>query len=214
MIQYKAHIDLSADEKQEAQFQKLLAPKDPEGKDFKFEGPEAEKLYKEKLTRIKDAIQLKKQPDRVPVCPLPGMFPFNYAGFTIQEVMYDYDKCVSAFKKFVLDFEPDMHIGAAGPGPGAAGPLRSLAAGDGDLPGDREAGEPADLVDEFLAFLGRDRQIERLLGRLQVPLDPLALLVGHLAERGRSGEALRWRARHQDCAMARAASSWLVAGSR
>jgi|SRR3989339_252234 len=110
--------DLSADEKQEAQFQKLLAPKDPEGKDFKFEGPEAEKLYKEKLTRIKDAIQLKKQPDRVPVCPLPGMFPFNYAGFTIQEVMYDYDKCVSAFKKFVLDFEPDMHIGAAGPGPG------------------------------------------------------------------------------------------------
>ena len=110
--------DLSADEKQEAQFQKLLAPKDPEGKDFKFQSPETEKLYKERITRIKDAIQLKKLPDRVPVCPLPNMFPYKYAGLTIEEGMYDYDKCVGAFKKYVLDMKPDMHIGASGPGPG------------------------------------------------------------------------------------------------
>ena len=32
--------------------------------------------------------------------------------------MYDYDKCVSAFKKFILEFDPDMHIGASAPGPG------------------------------------------------------------------------------------------------
>jgi hypothetical protein len=110
--------EMSADEKQEAQFQKLLAPKDPEGKDFKFQSPEAEKSYKDRITRIKDAIQLKRLPDRVPVCPLPNMFPYNYAGLTIQEAMYDYDKCVAAFRKYVLDFEPDMHIGASGPGPG------------------------------------------------------------------------------------------------
>ncbi len=110
--------EMSADEKQEAQFQKLLAPKDPEGKDVQFQSSEAEKSYKERITRIKDAIQLKKLPDRVPACPLPNMFPFNYAGLTIQEAMYDYDKCVAAFKKYVLDFEPDMHIGASGPGPG------------------------------------------------------------------------------------------------
>jgi hypothetical protein len=110
--------EMSADEKQEAQFQKLLAPKDPEGKDFKFQSPEAEKAYKDRITRIKDALQLKKLPDRVPVCPLPNMFPYNYAGLTIQEAMYDYEKCVAAFKKYVLDFEPDMHIGASGPGPG------------------------------------------------------------------------------------------------
>ncbi len=38
--------DMSPDEKQEAQFQKLLTPKDPEGNDLKFQSPEAEKLYK------------------------------------------------------------------------------------------------------------------------------------------------------------------------
>ncbi len=110
--------EMTADEKQEAQFQKLLAPKDPEGNDLKFQSPEAEKLYKERITRIKNVIQLKKIPDRVPVCPLPSMFPFNYAGMTVQEAMYDYDKCVAGFKKYILDFQPDMHIGAAGPGPG------------------------------------------------------------------------------------------------
>jgi len=110
--------EMSAGEKQDARFQKLLAPKDPDGNDFKFQSPEAEKSYKDRITRIKDAIQLEKAPDRVPVCPLPNMFPYTYAGLTVQEAMYDYDKCVAAFKKYVLDFEPDMHIGASGPGPG------------------------------------------------------------------------------------------------
>jgi uroporphyrinogen-III decarboxylase len=110
--------EMSADEKQEVQFQKLLSPKDPEGNDLQFQSPEAEAAYKESITRIKDAIQLKKTPDRVPVALLPSMFPFINAGMTIEEAMYDYDKCAAAFKKFVLEFKPDMHIGAAGPGPG------------------------------------------------------------------------------------------------
>ncbi len=110
--------EMSSDEKQEAQFQKLLTPKDPEGNDLQFQSPEAEAAYKANITRIKDAVQLKKTPDRVPVIILPSMFPFIDAGMTVQEAMYDYDKCVAAFKKFVLDFQPDMHIGAAAPGPG------------------------------------------------------------------------------------------------
>jgi uroporphyrinogen-III decarboxylase len=114
----KKWAQLSADEKQEAMFQRWLSPKDPAGNDLKFQSPKAEKLYKERITRIKDAIQLKKLPDRVPVCPLPNMFPAFYSGMTIQEVMYDYDKCYMAWKKFVLDFEPDVHMGCAGPGPG------------------------------------------------------------------------------------------------
>ncbi len=109
--------EMSADEKQEVQFQKLLTPKDPEGNDLKFQSPEAEANYKASITRIKDAIQL-KEPDRVPVTILPSMFPFINAGMTVQEAMYDYDKCVAAFKKFMLEFKPDMHIGAAAPGPG------------------------------------------------------------------------------------------------
>jgi len=109
--------DMTAEEKQEAQFQKLLTPKDPEGNDLKFQDAEAEANYRASIKRIKDAIQL-KEPDRVPVAIFPGMFPFNYAGISIQEAMYNYDRCVEAFRKFVLDFKPDIHFGAAGPGPG------------------------------------------------------------------------------------------------
>jgi hypothetical protein len=109
--------EMSADEKQEAQFQRLLVPKDHEGNDLKFQSPEAEAKYKAAINRVKDAIQL-KEPDRVPVIIFPGMFPVNYAGITMEEAMYDYDKCIAAFRKFVLDFEPDIHFGAAAPGPG------------------------------------------------------------------------------------------------
>ncbi len=109
---------MSPDEKQEAQFQKLLNPKDPQGNALKFQSSEAEASYKASITRIKDAVQLKKTPDRVPVALLPSMFPFISAGMTVQEAMYDYEKCAAAFRKFILEFKPDMHIGAAQAGPG------------------------------------------------------------------------------------------------
>ena len=105
--------ELSPDEKQEAMFQSWLSPQDIE-----FASPGAEKSYKERATRIKDAIQLKKVPDRVPVYLSAGFFPAYYSGMTPQEVMYDYDKLYAAWKKYVLDFEPDAHGGAGTPGPG------------------------------------------------------------------------------------------------
>jgi hypothetical protein len=111
---------LSPDEKQEALFQRWLSPKDPQGNDLPFQSPEAEKAYRDRVTRIKDAIQMKKKPDRVPVVVAPSFFPVFYSGMTPQEVMYDYDKLRAAFTKFALDFEPDAHIGATAPGPGRA----------------------------------------------------------------------------------------------
>ncbi len=69
--------ELSSDEKQEAMFQKWLSPEGVE-----FASPEAEKLYKERATRIKDAVQLKKLPDRVPVLLIPSFFPAFYSGLT------------------------------------------------------------------------------------------------------------------------------------
>jgi len=110
--------EMSPEEKQEVLFQRWLSPKDPEGKDLKFQSPQAEKTYKERVTRIKDAIQMKKLPDRVPAFVLPSFFPVYNAGFTPQEAMYDYDKLHTAYKKFLLDFEPDGHFGADMPGPG------------------------------------------------------------------------------------------------
>ncbi len=105
--------ELSSDEKREARFQKWLSP--PE---VKFDSPQAEQAYKERVTRFKDAIQLRKKPDRVPVFSVYGFYPARYAGFTPQDVMYDYDKCNLAWRKFVLDFKPDGHLGTYVPGAG------------------------------------------------------------------------------------------------
>jgi len=106
------------EEKQEALFQTWLSPKDAQGNDLPFQSPQAAQQYKERITRIKDAIQLKKRPDRVPVVIAPSFFPVFNAGMTPHDVMYDYDKLAVAFKKFALDFGADAHIGATAPGPG------------------------------------------------------------------------------------------------
>jgi hypothetical protein len=114
----KQWADMSSDEKQEAMFGRWLSPKDPQGNDIKFQSPQTEKAYKERITRIKDAIQMKKLPDRVPIFVLPSFFPVYHAGITPKDSMYDYDKCCKAFTKFLLEFEPDGHLGAVVPGPG------------------------------------------------------------------------------------------------
>ena len=105
--------ELTSDQKQEALFQSWLSPQG-----IQFTSPDAEKAYKARVTRIKDAVQLKKLPDRVPVIPMTGFFPAYAAGLTPYDVMYDYTKMLSAWKKFVTDFEPDAHGGAAGSVPG------------------------------------------------------------------------------------------------
>ncbi len=112
--------EMSQDEKQEALFARWMSPKYSQGSDLKFQSPQAEKAYKDRITRIKDAIQMKKLPDKVPVFLTPSFFPMYYAGITPQESMYDYDKCCTAFKKFIMDFEPDGHLGAVVPGTGKA----------------------------------------------------------------------------------------------
>jgi hypothetical protein len=109
---------MSQEERRESLFQSWLSPKDPSGAALKFQSPEAEKSYAAAVTRIKDAVQMKKKPDRVPVCLMPSFYPAYYAGMTPRDVMYDYDKCVAAWRKFTLDFKPDLQMGATGPGPG------------------------------------------------------------------------------------------------
>jgi len=105
--------EMTADEKQEALFQKWLSPEGVE-----FSSPETEKLYKERATRIKDTIQLKKKPDRVPVLLIPSFFPAFYSGLTPRDVMYDSEKANQSWKKFYVDFQPDAHFGCVAPGPG------------------------------------------------------------------------------------------------
>jgi len=98
----------------EAKLEKMLESwLKPQGIDFI--SLEAEKAYHERVTRIKDAMQL-RVPDRVPVIPYIGNFPARYAGMTIQEAMYDADRACRASEQFTFDFAPDAHRGSAVPG--------------------------------------------------------------------------------------------------
>jgi hypothetical protein len=102
----------------EALWQRNLSPTDPEGNPVKFQSPEAEKAYKERINLFRDAIEMKKLPDRVPVTVFPSMFPWTSAGMTVEEAMYDYGKCAEVFQKFVIEYAPDVHWGAYAPGSG------------------------------------------------------------------------------------------------
>ena len=65
-----------------------------------------EELFKERIKRFNDAVQL-KQPDRVPIAPFISFFPANYYGLSFEKAMHDYDALTGALKKFVLEFQPD-----------------------------------------------------------------------------------------------------------
>ena len=63
-------------------------------------------LYRERIKRIEDAVQLKK-PDRVPILLEFGYFIAKYSGITYQDILYDKAKCTYAFEKVVTELEPD-----------------------------------------------------------------------------------------------------------
>lgn len=181
--------DLSSDEKQETLFQRWLTPKDPEGNDFKFQSTQAEKDFKDRVTRIKDAIQMKKLPDRIPVGIFPSFFPVYYGGITPKEAMYDYDKLYAAYKKFIIDYGPDGHLGADMPGPGkfyealdyklyswpghGVAPERSYQANEGEY---MKADEYDALIDDPSNFFS-NTYFPRVFGALE-PFSMLPALTG------------------------------------
>jgi hypothetical protein len=88
-------------EKHAARYREWLNPSG-----VQFASPEAEQAYKARVQMICDVIDLKK-PQRVPICPTMGFYPFAYAGVTAQEAMYDTGKLAAALMKFHTDFMPD-----------------------------------------------------------------------------------------------------------
>jgi uroporphyrinogen-III decarboxylase len=108
----------AATEKREERFKRWLSP------DVKFVSPQAENAYKERVTRLIEAIQL-EEPDRVP-CILPVMcFPAHYAGTTLHTVMHDYDELRRAWLKFLREFDMDTYSP-----PGMVPPAKALEAVD------------------------------------------------------------------------------------
>ena len=68
----------------------------------------AQKLYREREKRVEAAVRL-EVPDRVPFVPLFTFFPARYAGISFEQAMYDFDRLSEAWKKAILEFEPDMY---------------------------------------------------------------------------------------------------------
>jgi hypothetical protein len=100
--------ELTPEQKQEERFKKWLA-----APGVKFNSPEAEKLYKERVSRFIKTIKM-EEADRVP-CMLPvGYFPAYYAGYDLKTVMYDYEKQRDAWRKFMKDFGDMDTFGSPG----------------------------------------------------------------------------------------------------
>ena len=102
----KRFIDISADaeQKQEERFETWLA-----AKGIPFTSDSAAAAYRDRVTLIKDAIQLKKAPARIPICPSAGFFPVQYAGVSMYDAMYDYDVLARTWQKYCDDFTPDAY---------------------------------------------------------------------------------------------------------
>ncbi len=101
-------ISADADRKQEEQFATWLA-----GDGIPFSDADAAAAYRERVTLIKDAIQLRQQTDRIPICPSAGFFPIQYGGITMYDAMYDYEALKKAWESYHLDLEPDAYNGPA-----------------------------------------------------------------------------------------------------
>ena len=69
-----------------------------------------EALYQKRLTRYVTAMRNEK-PDCVPIRPFVAEFTAKYAGYTSQEVSYDYEKAFAAARKCAADFDWDAVVG-------------------------------------------------------------------------------------------------------
>jgi hypothetical protein len=93
-----------AEKKQEERFHTWLS-----GGGIPFADANAEAAYRDRVTLMKDAIQLRSRPKRIPVCPSAGFFPMQYAGITMYDAMYDYQALAKAWDIYHQGFEPDAY---------------------------------------------------------------------------------------------------------
>ena len=92
-------------------------------------GKSPEELYEEREGRIRAAIEL-KEPDRVPVVLGGTYFMAKYAGLDFSAAYYDMPAWKEAFKKTILDFEPDAFGSSIEPGTFGSGMAASGTAYD------------------------------------------------------------------------------------
>ena len=66
--------------------------------------------FEARLKRLSDAAAL-KEPDRVPIIPILQCYPVFHAGYTMKDVLYDFDKGAESFTKFAREYKPDAMMG-------------------------------------------------------------------------------------------------------
>jgi hypothetical protein len=175
-------VSSDADKNQEARFNTWRS-----GQGIPFVSSEAQADYQDRVTLIKDAIQLKKPPARIPICPSPGFFPIQYAGISMHAAMYDYDALTGAWEKFCNDLTPDAYNAPTTVVPGRV--LDILDFKLGQWPGHgvgehseyqyvekeyMKADEYPDLIDDPSGFF-MNRFLPRIFGALE-PLQNMPLL--------------------------------------
>lgn len=171
-----------ADEQQDARFEIWMA-----GENISFVSSGAKVDYKARVTLMKDAIQLRQTPARIPICPSAGFFPAQYAGISMYDAMYDYDALARAWQKYQDDFQPDAYNAPTTVVPGSVLDILDLKLGQ--WPGHgvskqseyqyvekeyMKADEYPDLIDDPTGFF-MTRYLPRILGALH-PLTKLPLL--------------------------------------
>jgi hypothetical protein len=104
MKQRFLEVSQEAERKQEERFLVWL-----KGEGIPFVDLKAEQEYRERITLLKDAIQLRRPPKRIPVCPSAGFFPMEYAGIPMYDAMYDYRALHRAWDSYHQAFEPDAY---------------------------------------------------------------------------------------------------------
>ena len=78
------------------------------GKTVSFESPEARVQYQQRANLIKDAVELKKAPARVPVAGLGGAYMYRRKGVNQKATMYDrWEEAANAVIEFQKDFQTD-----------------------------------------------------------------------------------------------------------
>jgi len=94
--------EMTREQRQEVRFERWLS-----GDGLDFKSPAAKSEYQKRITRLKDAIQLKKTPDRVPIFPFGTFFMPQLGGLDPKGSMYDVDKLTGAMMKYLTEFDPD-----------------------------------------------------------------------------------------------------------
>jgi hypothetical protein len=149
-----------------------------------FESPAAKSKYRQRTTLFKDALELRKTPERVPVAGLGGAFIYRRCGIPQKATMYDrWEEAAEAAVKFHRDFDPDscaMLFLMSGPSMELLGQTNMKWAGCG-LPDDiqyqfvEQEYMKADEYDHFLADPS-DYVMRRFLPRMYKGLSGLGKL--------------------------------------